>query len=242
MNDAALCLIPARGGSKRIPRKNIRPLDGKPLIAYTIESVIKSECFTDVVISSDDHEILAVAEKYEAAIDLRPEALSGDRVKAIEVVSEFLNRVHHQGRWGIVAMCLPTCPFRTVEDVQAAMNLFSNGKDQCPRLIGVSQCDFPPQLALVKDDDSPYVDMREPEAYGFSTRSQDCRSLFFPNGSIYVSTVDAFLQSKTFFGRPMLAYVMPPERSFDIDYPFQFRIAESMMRSIQSMKQQDHKC
>lgn len=130
-------------------------------------------------------------------------------------------------------MCLPTCPFRTVEDVSGAMNLFSKGKEQCPRLIGVTKCDFPPQLALVKDDNSSYVDMREPEAYGFSTRSQDLKDLYFPNGSIYVSTVEAFLKSKTFFGRPMLSYVMPPERSFDIDFPYQFQIAEYMMRAIQ---------
>lgn len=233
MNEATVCIIPARGGSKRIPRKNIRLLNGKPLIAYTIEAAIESQCFKKVVVSSDDNEILTVSEKAGASIDLRPNALSGDNVKAVEVISDFLNRPHHQGRWGSVAMCLPTCPFRTVEDVQEAMTLFDKGKDQCPRLIGVSKCDFPPQLALVKEDGSPYVDMREPEAYGFSTRSQDCRPLYFPNGSIYVSTVEAFSHTNTFFGRPMLSYVMPPERSFDIDYPFQFEIAEHMMRSIQ---------
>lgn len=232
MQDGTVCLIPARGGSKRIPRKNIRLLNGKPLIAYTIEAAINSGCFEAVFVSSDDQEILCIAGEFGAKTDLRPEELSGDTVKAVEVVGEFLQRPHHGDKWDNVAMCLPTCPFRTTEDIRNAMELFWQERNACPWLIGVTKCDFPPQLALTKEDDAPYVDMREPEAYGFSTRSQDCQDLFFPNGSIYVSTVEEFLKVKTFFGRPMLSYIMPPERSFDIDYPYQFQIAECMMREI----------
>ncbi|MCB2141096.1 acylneuraminate cytidylyltransferase family protein [bacterium] len=232
MHEGSICLIPARGGSKRIPRKNIRPLNGKPLIAYTIEAAINSSCFEDVIVSSDDHEILAVAEEYGAKTDFRPKVLSGDKVKAVEVVDEFLHRPRHRGKWTAIAMCLPTCPFRTAEDVSNAVESFLKGKNACPRLIGVTKCDFPPQLALTKADDTSYIDMREPDAYGFSTRSQDCQDFYFPNGSIYISTVDDFLKSKTFFGRPMLSYIMPAERSFDIDYPFQFQIAECMMQAI----------
>lgn len=231
MIDNTVCLIPARGGSKRIPRKNIRHLNGKPLIAYTIEATVLSRCFSDVVVSSDDHEILAAAEQFGAKTDFRPEALSGDNVKAVEVVDEFLQRSNNSGKWSSIAMCLPTCPFRTVEDIKNAVKLFMRFRNECPRLIGVTKCDFPPQLALTKAESSHYVDMREPEAYGFSTRSQDCQELYFPNGSIYISTVEEFLRSKTFFGRPMLSHIMPPERSFDIDYPFQFQIAECMMRA-----------
>jgi CMP-N-acetylneuraminic acid synthetase len=236
MQDVTVCLIPARGGSKRIPRKNIRLLNDKPLIGYTIEAAINSGCFENVFVSSDDQEILDIAEKFGAKTDLRPEELSGDTVKAVEVVEEFLQRPSHSGKWAYVAMCLPTCPFRTAEDVRNAVELFWRERNACPRLIGVTKCDFPPQLALTKEEGAPYVDMREPDAYGFSTRSQDCQDLFFPNGSVYASTVEEFLKVKTFFGRPMLSYVMPPERSFDIDYPYQFQIAECMMREIKQDK------
>ena len=230
MQNETVCVIPARGGSKRIPKKNIRLLNGKPLIAYTIEAAIKSGCFKDIFVSSDDREILAIAEKLGVKTDKRPEKLSGDKIKAVEVIDEFLQRLHHDGGFINVAMCLPTCPFRSTQDIKNAMALFFREKISCPRLIGVTKCDFPPQLALTKEAGTSLVDMREPEAYGFSTRSQDCQELFFPNGSIYVTTVEEFLITKTFFGRPMLAYTMPQERSFDIDYHYQFQIAECMMQ------------
>jgi CMP-N-acetylneuraminic acid synthetase len=231
MQNETVCVIPARGGSKRIPKKNIRLLNNKPLIAYTIEAAINAGCFNDVFVSSDDPEILSIAENLGAKTDRRSEKLSGDTIKATEVVDEFLQRLHHSYGWSNVAMCLPTCPFRSTQDIKNAMELFFREKNSCPRLLGVTKCDFPPQLALMEEEGSSLVDMREPEAYGFSTRSQDCQDLFFPNGSIYVTTVGEFLNKKTFFGRPMLAYRMPPERSFDIDYPYQFQIAECMMQA-----------
>jgi CMP-N-acetylneuraminic acid synthetase len=96
----------------------------------------------------------------------------------------------------------------------------------------VTKYAFPPQLALRKTDETNLVDMREPESYGFSTRSQDLETLYYPNGSIYLSTVEQYLKTKTFFGRPMVAYVMPEERSLDVDYPYQLQIAECMMKAL----------
>lgn len=232
MKEKILCFIPARGGSKRIPRKNIRLLAGKPLIQYTIDAALASQCFSDVFVSSDDDAILEIAEQCGAKVDRRPFEFSGDHVKAVEVVNEFIKRSAHRNLWEHIAMCMPTCPFRKTEDIIQALEVYSDGLSRCPRLIGVTKCDFPPQLALIKDEQTRLVDMREPEAYQFSTRSQDCQGLYFPNGSIYVSSVEAFLASGTFFGRPMLAYEMPAERSFDIDYPYQFDIAQCLMEQL----------
>ena len=229
MTESALCFIPARGGSKRLPRKNIKLLNGKPLVSYTISAVVESGCFDDVIVSSDDRDILDVAEQYKAQIDHRPTELSGDSIKAVEVLYEFVRRENNQHRWNILAMCLPTCPMRAAIDVKKAMEMFQLEQDTCPRLIGVSQCPFPPQLALKQLQKSKKVDLREPESYAHSTRSQDFGDLYFPNGSIYITTTELFLETKTFIGRPMLGYVMPPERSFDIDFPYQFKIAEFMM-------------
>lgn len=229
MNRKSICLIPARGGSKRIPGKNIKLLAGKPLIQYTIDAALQSNCFESVVVSSEEDEILATARRCGAKTDKRPQELAGDSVKAVEVVAEYLTRKEHEGKWQSIVMCLPTCPFRVKEDIVHAMGLFDSKHENCPRLLGVTKCDFPPQLALQPGHDSETLDMREPEAYGFSTRSQDCQQLYFPNGSIYITTVKEFLTSSTFFGRPMLFYEMPPERSFDIDYPYQFDIAECLM-------------
>jgi CMP-N,N'-diacetyllegionaminic acid synthase len=229
MKEKAVCLIPARGGSKRIPGKNIRILAGQPLIKYTIDAALNSQCFSNVIVSSDDDSILEIAEQCGAGIDRRPADLSGDHIKAVEVIDEFLKRPAHINVWENIAMCMPTCPFRESDDIVQAMNLFLREAAKCPRLIGVTKCDFPPQLALTSKGVGTLVDMREPDAYQFSTRSQDCEQLFFPNGSIYVSKVSSFLSSGTFFGKPMLAYVMPAERSFDIDYPYQFDIAQCLM-------------
>jgi N-acylneuraminate cytidylyltransferase len=229
MEETALCFIPARGGSKRVPKKNKRLLNGKPLVSYTISAVLKSKCFTDVYVSSDDPEILEIAENYSAQIDHRPVELSGDLITAVQVLYEFVQRSANQDRWKFFAMCLPTCPFRTADDVKKAMEMFWQEKESCPRLIGVTRCDFPPQFALKQIPDTNMVDLREPESYAFSTRSQDFGGMYYPNGSIYITTAEVFLTSKSFIDSPMLRYIMPPERSFDIDHPYQFQIAEYMM-------------
>ena len=230
MTEKTVCIIPARGGSKRVPRKNIRPLSGKPLLAYTIEAAIDSDCFVDVYVSSDDSEILHVAEEFGAKTDQRPEELGGDTVKAVEVIYEFVHRPGWRNKWDNVAMCMPTTPFRTAEDVKNAMRLFLGEKEKCPRLVGVTECDVLPQFVLKKIPGTPMVDMREPESYKSSLIRQNYReAFFFINGSIYVSTVEEYLKARTFFGRPMLASVLPMERAFDIDTLYQFKIAEIMM-------------
>jgi CMP-N-acetylneuraminic acid synthetase len=224
-----LCIILARGGSKRVPRKNVRPLNGKPLISYTIESAIESKCFSAIVISTDDKEIADVAAQYDVEIDWRPSSLSGDQTKAVEVVWEYLTR--HPDTWDVVSMMLPTCPFRNYQDVQSAITLFEENGSAKP-VMSVTQYEFPPQLAVLVDEHNGQTEMVYPEEYARTTRSQSIESRYHPNGAIYISSVSGFIKEKTFFKQPMLSYVMPPERSFDIDYPYQMRIAELLAKDI----------
>src|SRR5690349_14669727 len=121
----ALCILPARGGSKRIPRKNLLPLAGKPLLAYSAEAALKSGMFADVAVSSDEDEILELARSLGATPDRRPDELSGDTVRFVQVVEEYLGRPGMVEKYDTVAGVLPTCPFRTVDDVRNAMQLFS---------------------------------------------------------------------------------------------------------------------
>lgn len=234
--DSTVCVIPARGGSKRIPKKNLLLLSGKPLIVYTIEAVLGSDCFAEVYVSSDENEILDIAREYGAIPDLRPQDLAGDSIKVAEVVYEFMKRSDHHGKWDNVAMCLPTCPFRTAEDIKNAMNLFLHNREHYHKLISVTRCDFPPQLVLKKIAGTSLLDMREPNSYSFSTRSQDFEEFYFPNGSIYLSTVDEFLKSRSFFGRHLNSYVMPAERCLDIDHPYQVKMAEVLMQETSKEK------
>jgi len=229
MNDYkkdTVCLILARGGSKRVPRKNVRELNGKPLVCYTFEAAIESGCFSEIIISTDDFEIEELAIQYGITLDKRPTALADDATRAVEVVEEYLIRNKHLSHKH-VAMLLPTCPFRNTEDVKAAFKIYNAHKGELP-LMATTQYDFPPQLAvsLVKDTDK--IMMREPEAYAATTRTQSIQPLYHPNGAIYISSVESFLARKTFFQPEMLSYAMPAERSFDIDYPYQLRMAEIM--------------
>jgi CMP-N-acetylneuraminic acid synthetase len=223
---SSVCLIPARGGSKRIPRKNLRLLGGKPLLAYTIDNARESGCFADIAVSSDDAEILDLAERCGVRADRRPEHLSGDMTKFVEVLEEFLQRTPQHEQF---AGLLPTCPFRTAEDVRAAMALSAAHPEAF--IVGVTAYDFPPQLAMTLDPATQALTIREPDTYAFSTRSQSLGTLYHPNGSIYCGRVARYLAERTYFTPPLVGYAMPPERSFDIDYPYQFEIAEAMIRA-----------
>ncbi|MEZ4720765.1 MAG: acylneuraminate cytidylyltransferase family protein [Flavobacteriales bacterium] len=224
-----VCIIPARGGSKRIPRKNILPLNGIPLIAYTIRAAKNSDKFAKIVVSTEDKEIAAIAISEGVEVDKRPENMAGDTVTKVQVVEEYLMRTNAAQSFEHVAALLPTCPFRSTEDVVNAVDLFNQFPEK-NYLIGVVEYEFPVQLALEKISDH---EMKMVDSSGYkTTRSQNISKRFHPNGSIYMATIDAFLKTRTFFNDTMLTYEMPAIRSFDIDYPYQFEIAEIMARKL----------
>ncbi|MEQ8938248.1 MAG: acylneuraminate cytidylyltransferase family protein, partial [Gammaproteobacteria bacterium] len=136
-NKNTLAVILARGGSKRIPGKNKRLLNGKPLIAYTFESATSSDCFDKIVLSTDDESIAGIAEEYNIEFDSRPEELAGDETRAVEVIYEFLTRTKAEQSYRYIAMLLPTCPFRTSEDIQNAVNHYKVIADDARPLVSV---------------------------------------------------------------------------------------------------------
>lgn len=227
--EATICFIPARGGSKRIPRKNLRKLAGRPLLSYSVETALNADVFDRVVVSSADREILDLAEDLGAVPDPRPPELTGDAVRFVEVVEEFLRREEHVGRFGHIGSMLPTCPFRSVDDVREAVDIYRD-HDGRRFLVTVTKYEFPPQLAL-RFEQSNRLAMMDPDAYCRTTRSQDIPTAYHPNGALYLAPVDDYLEEGTFFAEPLLGYSMPAERSFDIDYPYQLQIADWMMRS-----------
>ncbi len=229
-NNNTLAVILARGGSKRIPGKNKRLLNGKPLIAYTFESATSSDCFDKIVLSTDDESIAGIAEEYNIEVDSRPEELAGDETRAVEVIYEFLTRTKAEQSYRYIAMLLPTCPFRTSEDIQNAVNHYKVIADDARPLVSVVAYDFPPQLAL-RSTNGGLGQMVDADAYVNSTRSQSIEPLYHPNGAIYLASIDTYLKEKTFFQEEMAIYVMPPERSLDIDYEYQFLLAEQLMNT-----------
>lgn len=226
----SLCLIPARGGSKRIPRKNVLPLNGVPLLSYTIRAAKDSGAFDHIVVSSEDEEILALAKSEGVETDQRPAELAADNATKVQVVREYLNRPGMRSEYRYITALLPTCPFRTSKHLREAFDMLRNGN--CPYLIGVTEYDFPIQLALSPLEDSR-MKMTFEDGYNV-TRSQDIAKRYHPNGAMYMATVEAFLEKGTFFNEEMLAYRMSAIRSFDIDYPYQFAIAEILAKNIDS--------
>jgi len=224
----SICIIPARGGSKRIPRKNVLLLNGIPLLAYTIRDAIKANVFDTIIVSSEDAEIRQVALDEGIEVDMRPDSMAADNITKVKVVKEYLQRTKAWEEYDVVAALLPTCPFRTSEDIKIPYNKFVK-QDKFDCLIGVVEYDFPIQLAL-RSSGVDSMEMLEEVNYQ-TTRSQNIEKRYHPNGSIYLSKVEAFLKAGTFFKKEMMIYEMPAERSWDIDYPWQWEIAEMIAKS-----------
>ncbi len=228
----SICIIPARGGSKRIPRKNILPLNGKPLISYSIRAAIDSGIFDEVIVSTEDKEIKEAAIQFGAKVDDRPEHMAGDTVTKVQVVKEYLERNTEITDDDIITALLPTCPFRTATHLKEAFAIFNNHKHHTPFLIGVTEYEFPIQLALSPSDDD-VMNITFEDGYNI-TRSQNIEKRFHPNGAMYTATVKAFKDNGTFFNEQMLTYKMSAIHSYDIDYPYQFEIAEVLAKKIQN--------
>ena len=225
-----LCIIPARGGSKRVPRKNILPLNGIPLLAYSIRAAKNSGLFDKIILSSDDAEIIALGKSEGVEIDIRPEHLAGDTATKVQVVKEYIERTNAVDQFETITALLPTCPFRTSDHLKEAFSVFEKNKQNIPYLIGVTDYDFPIQLALEPTDEFT-MKMSFKDGYN-TTRSQNIEKRYHPNGAMYIATIPAFIKNGTFFNEQMLTYKMDSVSSFDIDYPWQFEVAEVLAKNI----------
>lgn len=175
-----LCIIPARGGSKRIPRKNVKEFLGKPIIAYSIEAAIKSGLFDEVMVSTDDQEIAAIAKQYGASVPfMRSEATANDYAGSDEVLREVLREYKKMGREFDVICCLyATAPFVTVENLKKAYEQLGDTYDAAFTMVRYS---YPPQRALVVRNGC--TGMREPQYY--DARSQDLEPIYHDAGQFY---------------------------------------------------------
>ena len=229
MATRVLAFIPARGGSKRVPRKNAASLAGKPLLAWTIDAAAQTGIFSRIVVSSDDTEILDIARASGAEIDVRPSSLGSDSARNVEVLLEYLKRDAEDGGPSFDAVCMlpPTSPLRAPADIKGAYNLWRQAPDEF--VISVSRYDFPPEFAAELDATGG-LHLRNPETYARSTQSQSLPPSFHPNGAIYFGSSKRFVEEGTFYVPPMRGFLMPPERSLYIDYPHQFACAEALLR------------
>lgn len=209
-----LAVIPARGGSKRIPRKNIRMFCGKPMIAWSIEAALKSDCFDRVVVSTDDAEIAEVARKYGATTPfIRPTALSDDYTGTIPVVAHAVQWHLDSGIAATHVCCVyATAPFVRAEDLQAGLNVLEEADSDYA--FSVTSYPFPIQRAI-RLDEVDRVSMFSPEH--FNTRSQDLEEAFHDAGQFYWGKASAWLQGKIIFSQDSAAVKLGRHRVQDID-------------------------
>ena len=212
-----LGLIPARGGSKGIPRKNVLPIAGKPLIAWTIEAALAARALDRVVVTTDDAEIAEIAVAHGADVPfLRPAELARDKTPGIDPVLHALDMLPG---FEVVVLLQPTSPLRTADDIDAAVAL-SDGNN----VVGVTKA---AHVAWTFGMDAAGV--LEIGNTAFAPRRQDAPALFALNGAIYVSATKRVYQHRGFLVPGTLGYDMPAERSVDIDGPMDWRLAELLL-------------
>lgn len=216
-----LCIITARGGSKRIPRKNIRDFLGRPIIAYSIEAAIESGIFDEVMVSTDDGQIADVARRYGASVPfMRSDAASSDLASTGDVLREVLDRYEEMGKTFDLFSCVyPTAPFVTAEKLRNALELLR--KSDADALTPVIPFSYPPQRAFVIRDGS--LTFQYPE-YRLS-RSQDLEPIYHDCGQFYFYRTDVFRGRAEGTGKT-LPMIMPEEETQDIDNYSDWELAE----------------
>ena len=216
-----LAIITARGGSKRIPKKNIKEFCGKPIIAYSIEAALKSGVFDEVMVSTDSEEIKAVAEKYGAKVPfMRSEATSNDFATTADVLEEVLEQYQSRGRYFDSFACIyPTAPFVTSIRLAEAVQLL----DDADAVISVVRFSFPPQRAFVVREGNVAFQYPEFER----TRSQDLEPIYHDCGQFYMCKSDMFLEKHSLILPRTRAYELPDEEVQDIDTMSDWEIAEA---------------
>ena len=218
-----LGLIPARGGSKGLPRKNVLPLAGKPLLAWTIEAARAAATLDRVVISTDDDEIAHVAESFGCDVPFRrPAHLAADDTPGIAPVLHALDELDG---FDLVVLLQPTSPLRTAEDINAAVRLcVSRGAPSCVSVVPVEK---PPQWMYAMGEGALLHSFLAGEE-GLARR-QDVAPLFALNGAVYVADVENLRRTRSFVTDSTVGYVMPSERSVDIDSLLDFRWCELLL-------------
>lgn len=222
-NKTFLAIIPARGGSKRLPRKNALDLNGKPLIAYTIEAGLKSQYIDEVIVTSDNDEILDIAEEYGSLIIKRPEELASDTSTTFDAIKHTIENVKN---YDYVVLLQPTSPLRSEKDIDKAIELLNNKSANAV-------------VSICETDHSPLWSNTLPENLSMSNflsekiankRSQDLPRYYRLNGAIYICKTDKLLEEESFFLKENIyGMIMDRESSIDIDEKIDFKIAEAIL-------------
>lgn len=225
MEDSTLlAIIPARGNSKRFPGKNLANLAGKPLITHTIEAAKRSGVFDEICVTSDNKDILAIAETFGATPLIRPDELAEDEVALAPVCLQVLEELRNKGKdFDAVALLQPTAPLRTEEDIRKAYEIFRT--TQCNAVLSVFKSPHPPQRTLVIENNI----LKPSVGADMEKQSQEFQSLYMSNGAINIIKADVFISEKTFFVEHAAPYILDDSHAIDIDDVLQLKWAEFLL-------------
>lgn len=218
-----LALIPARGGSKGIPGKNIVPLAGKPLLGWTVEAAQACASIDEIVLSTDDEAIAEAGRKLGASVPfMRSASLATDEASTMDAVFDALDRLPG---FDVVVLLQPTSPLRTAADIDSCLALLNDA----PACVSVRPANDHPYLTFSVDDQHRLVPV-SPVPKGQSLRRQDLPGAWCLNGAVYVAEIPWLRVQRSFISARTVAYAMPAERSIDIDTPADLRAAEDVLR------------
>jgi len=222
-----LAIIPARGGSKRLPRKNVLELAGKPLIAWTIEAALNSKYIDRVIVSTDDDEIASISKQYGADVPfMRPLELATDETASIDVVLHVLDQLKG---YNDIILLQPTSPLRSSQDIDESIEIFKVSNSNA--VISVCKAEHSPLWCNVISKDNSLISFLDHTI--LNKRSRDLEEYYCLNGAIYICNIEELKREKTFFlSSKCRAYKMSRENSIDIDAKIDFLFAELIMKTI----------
>jgi CMP-N,N'-diacetyllegionaminic acid synthase len=217
-----LGIIPARKGSKRVPGKNTRSLGGVPLIEYSLKACKRARSFTSLIVSSDDEKVKEIVGLHsDVSFVRRPDEFATDTSPAIEYVRHALAVT--KGRWDVIVIVQPTTPFVRAEDIDGTINLLiSKEAKSAVSVMRIEQMHHPFKLKVM-DRDGILLPFLQDE--GNIKAAHELPDVYTRNGGVYASTMDV-IEKGMVIGEPCVGYVMPNERSIDINYPVDFEFAE----------------
>jgi len=224
-----IAIIPARGGSKGLPNKNIKLLNGKPLIAYTIEAALTTKYISRVIVTTDCNNIAVIAKEYGAEVPfIRPQSLSGDDSSAIDVYLHTISYLIDNDKINVekFIVLLPTAPLREYTDITNAIELFE--REKATTLISVHEATTPPSWYFKQDVRNRMINAELATNSVMSNR-QNNEKYIIPNGAIYILDYKLLKEKRTYYCDNTIAYIMPIEKSVDIDTNFDFMLAEFLI-------------
>jgi len=231
MSTNTLAIIPARGGSKRVPKKNIRSVAGKPLIAHTITHAKQATSVDRAIVSTDDEKIADIAAQHGGDVPfMRSSELATDTAATADVITHALQWATKQSeKFDIICLLQATSPLRTPDDIDNAITRLH--KSGAQSVVSISEYSNPPHWAVCEAQDGHLREFFETGSLWGDTlnRSQDLPELCYPNGAVFAATTEAWQKHESFYTPETVGYQMPPERSFDIDEPWELELVRNLI-------------